>query len=176
MAGLWRSYLRVLNKYPWRTTCATTGTLMMAGDGISQLVVEKTELRDYDLARSARFLVFGTVVIGPALRGWYMNLDRLFIGKKAAPIKMMLADQSFFAPQVLMVFLTGMAAFRGDSFHDIKQKVKQDYLTILMTNYKVWPAAQLINFYLIPLQHRVLFVNFVALGWNTYMAWMSEKK
>ncbi|XP_048236703.1 protein sym-1-like [Haliotis rufescens] len=75
-----------------------------------------------------------------------------------------------------MVFLTGMAAFRGDSFHDIKQKVKQDYLTILMTNYKVWPAAQLINFYLIPLQHRVLFVNFVALGWNTYMAWMSEKK
>ncbi|XP_041361077.1 protein Mpv17-like [Gigantopelta aegis] len=174
MAGIWSRYMRMLEKYPLLTTAGTTGVLASTGDVASQMIIEKRG-RNYDPVRSARFLVFGCVCLGPILRGWYFVLDKAFRGSRLAPIKMVLADQLLFAPNILWIFLTGMAALRGESVEQIKTMLKRDYKSVLLNNYKLWPAAQIINFYFMPLHHRVLFVNFVALGWNTYLAWVSER-
>jgi len=53
---------------------------------------------------------------------------------------------------------------------EIKENLSQNYVDIVLTNWKIWPATQLINFYFVPFQHRILVVNFVALFWNTYLA------
>ncbi|ESO96612.1 hypothetical protein LOTGIDRAFT_143853 [Lottia gigantea] len=174
MAKLWRGYLRILEKYPTATMATTTGTLMATGDSISQLAIERKG-RNYDVIRSGRFLVFGVFVFGPVIRGWYFILDKMYKGTKMAPLKMVVTDQSLFAPTATGLFLSGMGVLKGETFTEIKEKFKQLFVPILISNYKIWPAAQLVNFYFMPLQHRVLFVNFVALGWNTYLAWKSEK-
>ena len=45
----------------------------------------------------------------------------------------------------------------------------------LITNYKIWPVAQTLNFTFVPMQHRVGFVQIVAIFWNAYLSWMANK-
>ncbi|OWF49312.1 protein SYM1-like isoform X2 [Mizuhopecten yessoensis] len=168
-----RLYLRVLEKFPVATMSVTTGTLMAAGDSIAQIAVEKTQ-KPYDYGRTGRFLGFGLFIGGPMFRLWYLGLDKAFKGTRLGPLKMLACDQLLWAPSFLTFFLGTMGTLRGDSTQQIKDKISNDIWPVLKTNWKIWPAVQLVNFYLVPLQHRVLVVNFVALGWNTYMAWVSE--
>ena len=44
-----------------------------------------------------------------------------------------------------------------------------------LTNYKIWLLAQILNFRLVPIQHRVGFVQIVAIFWNAYLSWMVNK-
>lgn len=39
----------------------------------------------------------------------------------------------------------------------------------------VWPAAQAVNFYVVPGQYRVAYVSFVALLWNVFLSYISHK-
>ncbi|XP_075923338.1 mitochondrial inner membrane protein Mpv17 isoform X3 [Petromyzon marinus] len=57
-----------------------------------------------------------------------------------------------------------------------KMALDQDYRDTLMANYYIWPAVQIANFYFIPLQHRLAVVQCVALIWNVYLSWKSNKK
>ncbi|XP_059150035.1 protein Mpv17-like isoform X2 [Physella acuta] len=147
---------------------------MATGDCISQTVIERKTWKQYDGIRTGRFLVFGFFVFGPAMRFWYLTLDKLYAGKKLAALKMTATDQIVMSPIFLSTFLIGMGLLKRESPEQIKDHFKNDFPSILLNNYKVWPAAQIINFYFMPLQHRVLLVNFVSVGWNTYLSWASE--
>ncbi|XP_055491475.1 protein Mpv17 isoform X4 [Leucoraja erinacea] len=68
----------------------------------------------------------------------------------------------------LVVGKTKVAVFK-------KVLLDQNYTNALMSNYTIWPAAQLLNFYFIPLKHRLAVVQIVALVWNTYLSWMANK-
>lgn len=48
--------------------------------------------------------------------------------------------------------------------------------SVLVHFIQVWPVAQAVNFTFVPMDHRLLFANVVALCWNTYLAWRSEKR
>lgn len=176
MAALWGRYLHMLKKYPLATMSGTTCVIMSAGDCVSQLAVERRPLPKYDFKRTGRFAVVGLFVFGPVMRGWYWTLDKVYSGTKLAALKMTATDQALMAPTFVGLFISIMGALRGETFDSIKGKLQRDYTIVLVNNYKIWPLAQLINFYFLPLHHRVLFVNFVALGWNTYLAWATEKQ
>ncbi|XP_064652217.1 protein Mpv17-like isoform X2 [Lineus longissimus] len=149
---------------------------MATGDALAQKLLEKNTT-GFDYKRNARFLGFGLFFAGPTLRFWYVFLDRAVKGKTAlATVKRVALDQTVMAPLFLVSFISGMGALRGDSTDVIKSNLKRDFAPVLLNNYKLWPGVQLVNFYLVPLQHRLLVVNVVALGWNTYLAWMNERK
>ncbi|KAI0218367.1 Protein Mpv17 [Lamellibrachia satsuma] len=178
MAAFLKWYLRVLAKHPYKTQSSTTGGLMAVGDIIAQFVVEKKSIDDYSATRTGRFLVFGTFALGPLLRTWYLVLDRIIVSPPSGltTLKKVALDQMMFAPTVLPIFLGVMSYWRTYSIETAKEKIKQDYRAVLLTNYKIWPAAQLINFYFVPFQHRILYTNCIALYWNVYMAYKTEVK
>ena len=58
---------------------------------------------------------------------------------------------------------------------DPKKRLDDAYIEALKKNWLVWPAVQTVNFTYIPLEHRVLVVNIVALGWNCYLSYINSK-
>eukprot|EP00088_Acartia_fossae_P007435 TRINITY_DN13495_c0_g1_i2.p1 TRINITY_DN13495_c0_g1~~TRINITY_DN13495_c0_g1_i2.p1 ORF type:complete len:183 (-),score=16.46 TRINITY_DN13495_c0_g1_i2:391-939(-) len=176
MAFIWRQYTRVLEKYPWRTQILQSGILCATGDAIAQTLVERKKLSDFDPSRSAKFFILGSCVVAPIIRTWYLALDRIvkFPGARGALTKMCM-DQGLFAPCFIVIFSTSAFTLNGGQPQNLMSHLKGIYFDILISNWKLWPAAQIINFYFIPLQHRLLVMNLVALMWNTYLAWKTNQ-
>lgn len=47
---------------------------------------------------------------------------------------------------------------------DPAKKIASTYRDTLTANWTVWPVVQTVNFKFVPLEGRVLFVNFISLG------------
>ncbi|CAH1406401.1 unnamed protein product [Nezara viridula] len=170
IARIYGIYKTLLTTHTYKVQAVQTGILLGMGDLISQSLIEPNET-PIDYRRTLRFVVIGTV-IGPTIHKWYTIIDKV-VGKQQdfkTVIKKTTLDQLAMAPAMLGAFLTSITLMEGGGIEDIRNRFKKDYFAILTNNYKVWPAVQLITFRL-PVDFRVLFVQIVALGWNTYLAW-----
>lgn len=52
------------------------------------------------------------------------------------------------------------------------EAIENNFVKAMITNWKIWPAAQIINFWFIPKQFQVLWVNIVGLFWNVYLSYI----
>ena len=57
---------------------------------------------------------------------------------------------------------------------EIIPSLKEIYVEVMLTNYKLWIPMQLLNFGLIPVQYQVLMSNITALVWNTYLSYINR--
>ncbi|KAF7269955.1 hypothetical protein GWI33_017045 [Rhynchophorus ferrugineus] len=151
---------------------------MSTGDIIAQLVIEKKKISESDLLRSAKFGFLGTCFVGPTLTVWYRLLARRFgtAATSSAALKKMSFDQLVFAPSFLVIFIANVNLLNGKNVDEIKNELFEKYPDIVVNNWKVWPAVQLVNFYFVPLHYQVLLVQSVALFWNTYLSWKTQKQ
>ncbi|XP_077990365.1 mitochondrial inner membrane protein Mpv17-like [Glandiceps talaboti] len=175
LGKVWARYLNYVARHPMKSQAYSAGVLFCVGDVVAQQLVERRG-RNHNIYRTIRTSAFGLFIGGPTLRGWYVLLDKIYKGSRPqiGALQKMCTDQIIMAPLFIFTFFTTMSFASGMTTSQVKEKLKQDYFDALKTNYKVWPLVQLTNFYLVPLNHRVLFVNVVALFWNTYMAWKAN--
>ena len=151
-----------------------SGVLSATGDVITQQIVEQKGL-SHDFCRTVRMGLVG-LIIAPVICTWYLILDTIVPGTaKAAGFKKMLLDQSLFAPIIICFFFVVTETLAGKRPREIKKMLQERYVQTLITNYKIWPLAQTLNFTFIPTQYRVGFVQIVAIFWNVYISWMANK-
>jgi len=176
MASLWRAYSRIVDRFPWGANILQTGVLCATGDVLAQVLVERKSWDKFEMKRVGTFFILGACVVTPCVRSWYLTLEKIvkLQGSKGALAKVAL-DQSLFAPAFIVVFITAASTLNGLTTQEIASNIKRDYTDILLTNWQIWPATQLANFYFVPFQHRILVVNLVALVWNTYLAWKTNQ-
>lgn len=93
----------------------------------------------------------------------------------AVTAKKVVADQLVAAPMVLFTIMSSVYLMEGHTVEQTKEKLKNDYCEVLLTNYKVWPLVQFVNFSLVPVNFQVLLVQIVAIFWNTYVSLKSHK-
>lgn len=43
-------------------------------------------------------------------------------------------------------------------------------MPIIIDGYKIWPVASVVNFVWIPVERRIVFLNFVGLLWGIYLS------
>lgn len=149
------------------------GVIMAAGDALCQTFVEKRELHNVDVNRMLKFGAVGVVYVGPILKVWYGTLDKI-VPKESPPLKRalkkMALDQTVFAPSFIASLIGIFGLINGESISTIQNRFKNDYFTIMSRNYMLWPAAQVINFSVVPLNYQVLYAQFISLIWNIYLS------
>uniref|UniRef100_A0A0N5AVJ5 Mitochondrial inner membrane protein Mpv17 n=1 Tax=Syphacia muris TaxID=451379 RepID=A0A0N5AVJ5_9BILA len=155
--------------------CVTSGLLGGSGDFIAQKFVEKKSWKEYDFIRTGRFTLLTGVYIAPILVGWFRVLERVRGSAKIVPLKRLIIDQTTFAPFFLGTILFTLRSLEGKRPSEAWTQVKQDYLPILKFNLAFWPPVQLFNFYLMPLNFRVIIVQLASLIWNTYVSFKTQK-
>ncbi len=66
-------------------------------------------------------------------------------------MKKVVLDQMIIAPIIMLIFYPCMALFNGRPINDAIKDLKAKYWQSLVLNYKIWPAASLINFVFLPI-------------------------
>lgn len=166
-------YRLALSKYPTATQAIQVSLIMGSSDLIAQCAIEKAPLNAINWRRTAQFSGMGLLLVGPTLKFWYGKLDIIVSRNQKEwkrAVKKVSLDQLLFAPCFTAVFTSSLSAIQGLKPNEIVERLKRDYCNILIMNYKIWPAAQLINFAVIPLNFQVVFAQFVAVIWNTYLS------
>ncbi len=79
-------------------------------------------------------------------------------------------DQLIFAPNAIGLFFFVTGALEGHNLSTTYTKLKNVYWDVLLSNYTLWPAVQLFNFYFIPLHYQSILVNTISVGWNAYLS------
>lgn len=130
----------------------------------------------FDFERLTRFVAYG-FLMAPIQFQWYGFLSRTFpITKTRGTSSMIPAlqrvamDQLIFAPVGLALFFTYMTVAEGGGKRAITKKFQDVYLPALRANYTVWPAVQILNFRVIPIQFQIPFVNTIGIAWTAYLS------
>ncbi|KAI1724375.1 mpv17 / PMP22 family domain-containing protein [Ditylenchus destructor] len=177
------TFLRILNKRPLLTQMVSAGVIGAAGDAITQLGIENVSLSHYDLMRTTRFFLLPTFYIAPVLGKWFRTLEKwsvpgrwLFGSRKTLPLKKLAVDQIFFAPIFSASIIYNLRLMEGYSIKESWEKLVIDYWDIYKRSIQYWPCMQLINFYVIPLQFRVIFTQVAALIWNVFLSHKTQTR
>ncbi|XP_049951400.1 protein Mpv17-like isoform X3 [Schistocerca serialis cubense] len=161
LSRIYKVYNDLLTKHPVKVQSIQTAMLCGTGDIIAQTAIEKKKLSEFD---------------GPTLRMWFGLLDTKVKGSHYAVVaQKVLLDQCIMAPFLLLLTLSVLNICSGKSLAEVKEKLGADYGSILITNYKVWPAVQLINFGFVPVNFQVPVTQVVGVGWNTYLSWKAHR-
>ncbi|EAW07804.1 Mpv17/PMP22 family protein [Aspergillus clavatus NRRL 1] len=152
----------------------------------------------FDFERLTRFMSYG-FFMAPIQFKWFGFLSRAFPLTKKNPtlpaLKRVAADQLIFAPfgmdidfperstrgvsviaanavidLGLACFFTFMTVAEGGGKRALTRKFQDVYLPTLKANFVLWPAVQILNFRVVPIQFQIPFVSTVGIAWTAYLS------
>ncbi|KAL7419104.1 hypothetical protein Q5752_005940 [Cryptotrichosporon argae] len=169
-ARAWAAYLRQLAARPLRTKMATSAALFAVGDCVAQFGIEGRRP-----IRFARMAFYGGTVFAPLAHTWLGLVDRVRLASPAKTLAARVAlDQAAWGPFIVFVFWTTNGFLEGKTPSEVRRKVEHAFLPSWSKAVCVFAPTQIINFTWVPLQHRLLFVQSVGLGWNIYLSYVNN--
>lgn len=182
-----------LRRQPLLTKCVTSGVLFGVGDRLAQHLegrkaaeVDEASPADEldagkspssDFARTGRMMLYGGLVFPPIAHHWYNWIERLAPGSAAMAVARKIAmDQLIFAPGITTTFFTVSQSLEGKSLREALAVAREKVPPTLKVNYMVWPLVHVFTFNFVPLQYRILYINFVSIGWSTFLSQMTNAK
>lgn len=181
--GLYQWYLDACIRKPFIAKGITSGTIAAFGDVLAQNI-EGSKTKGFSPSRVATFFFCNLFFTGPFIHLWYtfLNVFGCWMEKNFKTSKLKKTVSQVFLDQTLGTFVFfPLYIFVFDMFESVIRfhrlpswgrgidKCRQHLLGIIMTQYKVFPFSNMINFGLVPYELRVLFTSTVSLFWNIYV-------
>lgn len=127
----------------------------------------------FDFERLTRFMSYG-FLMAPIQYAWFNFLSAAFPITKVSgtipALKRVAFDQLIFSPLSIAGFFTFMTLAEGGGRRAIARKIEDVYMPALKANYMLWPAVQMLNFRVVPLQFQIPFVSTVGIAWTAYLS------
>ena len=164
--GAW--YDKQLTANPIVTKAATSAALYVVGDSMAQAIAGGEG--GVDLGRLARGIVWGGL-FGVMAHGWYGVLEKIVMAQGRTGAVLRVAwDQLTWTPLVnIAFFMTGATLSTGSPAAGLAEAQDKLWPT-LKVNWIVWPVLQAVNFTMVPVPYRVLYINIASIFWAAYLS------
>lgn len=188
----WSIYSDLLVKSPLATKAITSSCTNALSDVLCQkLVIDAssgeeeadgvaTTKASFDSQRFRDAAITGLVWSGPVTHYWYKILfGHLTVRMKDPVLKLMaqiVLDAIIFSPVTVSGYFTVRSVLEGSGWRGVKDKLSTRLFSTVLGAWKFWPAANVINFSLVPLQFRVLYMNVLSVFWSGYLTYVNSKK
>jgi protein Mpv17 len=203
LSGLWNVYASSLAKRPLRTKAGIAAVIFFGSDSATQYILRDRELQpnnkettfQWDAPRALSGAVFG-VVATTWLHYWWGFLE-VAVGarfpvvaasqssKVINTVVKVALDQGIGAPLYIYSYYVltnfGQTIHRTMSLSAVLETWKEtntraaDMLwPTMLKHWQLWPFVHCVNFYFMPLHHRVLVQNTVLVGWSGYLSHLNN--
>ena len=131
-----------------------------------------------DWKRTFHVGVTGLTLTGPLGHCWYNLLEAIvrvrhrFLGL----VIRMILDAFVYSPVAVAGYFTWRVVLDGGGLDCIRKHLSIKWAGALLASWSFWPAANIVNFSLVPLQFRVLYNNSLSLLWNGYLSHLNAIK
>ena len=163
------------------------------GDALSQVLEGVTGV---NYKRMTTFGLSQFFYFGPVLHHWFGIIDRVgnlpYLRKPDTPKWQVVLAKTLFDQTVgTVLVISGFFMFFGfmssalqgtllsTGFGALAQqgadKIGSDLWPTMLANWRLWPAANAVNFAFVPLKFQVLFSNLIAVIWNVYLSGVVKK-
>ncbi|KAI1088210.1 hypothetical protein F5B19DRAFT_472401 [Rostrohypoxylon terebratum] len=72
-------------------------------------------------------------------------------------------------------FFILMGILKRQPLSQIGYNVRTETIPVIVAGYKIWPFASIISFSCVPVERRIVFLNFVGLLWGIYMSLVASR-
>ncbi|KAI0850313.1 hypothetical protein F5Y00DRAFT_233073 [Daldinia vernicosa] len=74
-----------------------------------------------------------------------------------------------------VAFFILMGILKSQPVAQIAQNIRTETIPVIVAGYKIWPFASIISFSCVPVERRIVFLNFVGLLWGIYMSLVASR-
>lgn len=74
-----------------------------------------------------------------------------------------------------VAFFVLMGFLKRQSLGQIGHNVRTETIPVIVAGYKIWPFASIISFSCVPVEKRIVFLNFIGLIWGIYMSLVATR-
>uniref|UniRef100_A0A1B0F0L5 Mpv17-like protein 2 n=1 Tax=Phlebotomus papatasi TaxID=29031 RepID=A0A1B0F0L5_PHLPP len=166
----------LFGKYLLLTNTISSGFLMSLGDVVSQEIEYRKNLvvKRYDWKRIGQMFLVGCLG-GPFHHVFYKWMDNILPRSDViTSVKKIILDQAIFSPFCIFTFFYSAGWLENQNLAECNRELREKFLTVYFADWTLWPAAQFINFYFLPPQYRVLYINVVTMFYNIFLCYVKH--
>jgi len=175
---MWQAYLRLLQSHPLRTNSVSAGCIGAVGDSIAQHIEashKHDDAKSFDPMRIAQMSAFCFTWLGAPQSIWFGGLARRF--PEGTPLKLqktLFVHLGLMAPTTNTLFFGYREAMRDAPAETwasrFSLRMRREFPSTTAYSLLFWTPAQVVNFMLVPLHLRPLYLNSMMVVWTTYLS------